>query len=236
MERYSKICLKQKREIVLLRGRGCAYGQCAFCDYHLDRNADDGENFSLNQKVLAQVTGEFGELEVINSGSVFELDCKTLALIRTVCREKEIKVIHFEAHYLYRDQVPALRREFSGFKLKMKLGLESFDYAFREGILKKGISVRDPAMICRNFNEANLLVGVAGQTVASMENDIAVALRYFERICVNVMCKNTTEILPDEKVISAFMQQVYPKYQHDPRVDILISNTDFGVGGEKGAL
>lgn len=74
MERYSEIKDKLKREIVLLRGRGCVYKKCTFCDYHLDCLDNDGENFILNKSVLDKLTGKYGEVEIINSGSVFELD------------------------------------------------------------------------------------------------------------------------------------------------------------------
>lgn len=230
MERYSKITEKRKREIVLLRGRGCAYQKCAFCDYHTDRCDSDEANFALNSRVLDKVTGEFGDLEVINSGSVFELDARTMALIPQICREKQISTIHFESHYLYRERIPALRREFSDFQLKLKLGLETFDWEFREKVLHKGIPERDPQVIRQNFDEANLLFGLTGQTVESMERDITLGLFCFERICVNIMCPNTTAIAPDKHVISLFLDKLYPKYRDDWRVDILIQNTDFGVG------
>lgn len=77
MERYSLIKDKQPREIVLLRGAGCVYKRCTFCDYHTDCDQDTAANFRLNQAVLDRVTGLFGELEVINSGSVFELDVRS---------------------------------------------------------------------------------------------------------------------------------------------------------------
>lgn len=230
MERYSKIPEKRKREIVLLRGSGCVYQKCAFCDYHTDKCTDTAANYALNSQVLARVTGEFGDLEVINSGSVFELDSRTLGLIRQICREKGISTIHFESHYLYRDRIPALREEFSDFRLKMKLGLETFDRNFRENVLKKGISEQDPALISQNFEEANFLFGIRGQTLASMESDIRQGLAHFERICVNIMCRNTTAIVPDRDVISLFLERLYPKYKDNERIDILIQNTDFGVG------
>lgn len=44
------------------------------------------------------------------------------------------------------------------------------------------------------------------------------------------MCDNTTEVEPDKAVIKEFMQKVYPVYKDNPRTDILINNTDFGVG------
>lgn len=230
MERYSKILDKRRREIVLLRGSGCIYRKCPFCDYHLDSSRDEAANFSLNSEVLGLVTGEFGDLEVINSGSVFELDPGTLELIRDVCRRKGISTIHFESHYLYKNRIPQLREEFSDFTLKMKLGLETFDWAFREKVLKKGIPDQDGAVISQNFDEANLLFGVRGQSLDSMERDIRLGLTWFERICVNIMCPNTTDILPDRELISFFQKELYPKYRDNERIDILIQNTDFGVG------
>lgn len=230
MERYSIINEKNSREIVLLRGSGCVYKKCTFCDYYTDRCSDNDENFRLNKAVLEKVTGTFGDLEVINSGSVFELDEKTLDLISQVCREKKISTIHFEAHYLYRNKIEQLRQYFSDFDLKMKLGLETFDYDFRENVLKKGIKDSDPAVIAKEFDEANFLFGIKGQTAESMQRDIELGLKYFERICVNIMCDNTTEVEPDRDVINEFMQKVYPIYKDNDRVDILINNTDFGVG------
>ena len=230
MERYSVITGKRPREIVLLRGSGCVYKKCVFCDYHTDACADSAANFVLNKTVLDRVTGVYGALEVINSGSVFELDEMTLDYIKHVCRSREIKTIHFEAHYLYRDRIEQLRNDFSEFDLKLKLGLETYDYELRERVLKKGIPERDPLEICKHFDEANFLFGLSGQTAASMIYDIETGLNCFERICVNIMCKNSTTVLPDERVIAEFMREVYPKYASDTRVDILINNTDFGVG------
>lgn len=230
MERYSKISEKQKREIVLLRGSGCIYKKCTFCDYHSDKCSNEAENFALNSKVLSRVTGEFKELEVINSGSVFELDSKTIELIKTTCRTKGISTIHFESHYLYKNKIPALRQEFKDFDLKMKLGLETFDYDFRETKLKKGIKEKDAETISEYFDEANFLFGISGQTMQSMERDIQLGLANFERICINIMCENSTAIQPDRQVIFEFISRLYPKYRDNDRIDILIKNTDFGVG------
>ena len=60
MERYSVITQKNKREIVSLRGSGCAYRKCVFYDYRLDCCADERENFRLNKFVLDRVTGALG--------------------------------------------------------------------------------------------------------------------------------------------------------------------------------
>lgn len=232
MERYGTIPDKRKREIVLLRGSGCVYRRCTFCDYHLDKSDDEDANFALNAAVLNRVTGEFGELEVINSGSVFELDARTLEHIRALCRAKNIRTLHFEAHWLYRDRIPALRARFAedGVELKMKLGLETFDHNLRERVLHKGIPEHDPTTIAAPFDEANFLVGIAGQTLAEMERDVELGLALFERICVNVMCPNTTDVSPDAQVIGQFMEHLYPRLVAEPRADVLVNNTDFGVG------
>lgn len=215
---------------MLLRGKGCVYKKCTFCDYHLDKCDNEAENYELNKAVLDKVTGEFSNLEIINSGSVFELDKKTMALIKNVCRDKSIRTIHFESHYIFDSKISHLRKEFEDFDLKMKLGLETFDYNLRENILHKGIKEEKPEIISKSFDEANFLFGITGQSVNSMENDIELGLKYFERICINIMCENSTEIKPDNEVIKSFMDKIYPKYKDNDRIDILISNTDFGVG------
>lgn len=214
----------------MLRGRGCVYKKCSFCDYHTDCCSDDAENNRLNHSVLSNVTGEYGNLEVINSGSVFELDSKTISEIKHLCKEKGIKTIHFESHFIYNSKIPLLRQDFDGFDLKMKLGLETFDYDFREKVLRKGIDEKNPARIAENFDEANFLFGIKGQNARSMLRDIELGLEYFERICINIMCPNSTEMQPDRKVIEVFTDRLYPIYKDNDRVDILLNNTDFGVG------
>ena len=73
MERYSRITDKNKREIVLLRAFPCVWGKCTFCDYIEDNGRDEAEMVRENREALREITGEFGVLEVINSGSCFEL-------------------------------------------------------------------------------------------------------------------------------------------------------------------
>lgn len=230
MIRYGIIRDKRRREVVLLRGRGCAWRRCAFCDYHLDRCADADANFALNSAVLSHVTGTYGELEVSNSGSVFELDPRTLGLVRSICGKRGIRTLHFESHWMFRDRIAELRETFPGVSLKLKLGLETFDAELREHVLHKGIAETDPRLIAQGFDEANLLVGITGQTLESMRRDIELGLECFERLCVNVMCANSTPVRPDRTVIDAFMQGLYPQLAADPRVDVLLENTDFGIG------
>lgn len=68
--RYSVITEKNPREIVMLRGTGCVWKRCRFCDYHLDKSPDEHANFVLNQEQLLKVTGQYHKLEVINSAAL----------------------------------------------------------------------------------------------------------------------------------------------------------------------
>ena len=226
MKRYAQIEEKNKREIVLLQGGGCKYKQCSFCDYYLDVGE---ESFELNSKVLEQVSGIYGVLEVINSGSFDEIDSKSMQKILEVAKEKKIHTLIFECHYLYRNKIASLKEFFKGFEVKIKLGLESFDYALREGVLKKGIKPSEPKEIAKDFNEANFLIGIHSQSEAMIRKDIELGLEHFERICLNVMCDNS-KMKADREVIKIFLDKIYPSIKNHPRIDILLENTDFGVG------
>lgn len=231
MPRYSCITDKNPREIVLLRGSGCKWRKCTFCDYHLDFSKDEHANYELNKQVLSQVTGKYHHLEVINSGSFCDLDPNTLKFIRFTCIQHQIHKIHFECHWIHRNEIAALRDFFApDITVKIKLGVETFDTAFRETILKKGITTDDPNEIAHYADEVCLLFGIAGQTLDSMKKDIEIGLAYFERICINLMVENTTAIRPCQEVIHLFHKNLYPLYCSNPRIDILLNNTDFGVG------
>ena len=233
--RYAVITEKNPREIVMLRGSGCVWRRCRFCDYHLDSSKDEAANYALNRSQLLQVTGIYHKLEVINSGSFIDLDEQTLHLIEEVCRDKKIAELHFECHWMHRSAIPELRERFQkiGVTVKVKIGVETFDALFRESYLVKGIEEENPAVIAADFDEVCLLQGIPGQTAESMTADIETGLTYFERVCVNIMTPNTKQIKPDPRVIDTFRRDVYPRYADNDRVDILMENTDFGVGGEK---
>lgn len=235
--RYSIIEEKNPREIVMLVGNGCKWRKCRFCDYHLDSSLNEELNFKINKEALECITGKYNQLEVINSGSFVDLDINTMTLIKQICIEKKINKVHFECHWMHRDEVNDFKKNFNdiGVEAIIKLGMETFDYDLREKILVKGIDERNPETIAKYFDEINLLQGISGQTVKSMCEDIEIGLSYFERICVNIMIENGMPVKPDRMVIENFMRHVYPKYRDNDRVDILIENTDFGVGENKNA-
>jgi len=91
MQRYSVITDKNPREFVLLRGQGCRYRRCAFCDYHEDASCDEQANLAINTEALSQVTGRFGRLEIVNSGSFCELDSSTMKAIMATCVSRKNK-------------------------------------------------------------------------------------------------------------------------------------------------
>ena len=219
----------------MLRGSGCKWKRCAFCDYHFDASQDEEANFRLNEQELNKVTGLYHKLEVINSGSFCDLDERTIEKIIAVCKEKEIGEIHFECHWIHRREAADFRKRFAdqGMIVKIKTGIETFDQHMRQDVMKKGLPENDPEVIAQYFDEACFLFGLSGQTEASMRYDIETGLAHFERICLNVMVENTTSIKPDPDVIKVFRERIYPDYIENERVDILMENTDFGVGGEK---
>ena len=232
LSRYSVISEKNPREIVLLRGRGCFWKKCRFCDYHLDSCPDPVANCEVNAEALAQVTGKYGVLEVVNSGSFPELDASTLALLETTCYFRKIHTLHLEAHWHYRDRLDGFREQFkkAGITTIFKIGVETFDVAFRENVLNKNMGNVSPEEIAQYFQEACLLVGLAGQTLETMRQDIDIGLAHFKRVCINVMSPCTAPLVPDKAVIDIFMNSIYPKIITNPQIDILISNTDFGIG------
>ncbi len=203
MERYAEITEKRKREIALLRGRGCAY---------------------------EHVTGKCGDWEIINIGSVIESDGRMLELIKDICRTRKIGTFYFESHYMCGNKLDSMRGYFGGIDTEFKPGVETFDRDLRENVLKKGIAESDPSVIARGFDEADFLFGIMGQTVESMRRDIEPGLEHFERICVNLIYGNSTPVKPDGKVVEIFVRELNPIYAGCDRVDIPINNTDFEVG------
>ena len=135
MERYALIHTKLPREFVLLQGTGCRWGKCTFCDYHQDTSEHP---FETNKLVLQQVTGQYGVLDVINSGSCMELDEETIELIKKIVIEKQIHTLWFEAHYMYRNQLATFAQQFAPVKVKFRCGVETFDANLRKQ-WKKGI-------------------------------------------------------------------------------------------------
>lgn len=228
MERYSKILNKTKREIVLLKSRPCAWGKCTFCDYIEDNSREPEEMIPLNREILSRVTGEFGVLEVINSGSCFELPTETLELIKEIIKEKKIKKLFLESHWMYRYKTRKMR-EFMGIPVIFKIGVESFDREFREDFLNKNGDFKTIEELEEYFDSPCIMVGIEGQTEEMIDRDIKILRENFSHGTVNVFTNNSTEIKRDEKLVQWFMDK-YNNLIEDPNFDILYDKTDFGVG------
>ena len=228
MERYSVITEKNPREIVLLRAFPCAWGKCAFCDYIEDNGRNRKEMEEQNRQVLSQVTGGLGVLEAINSVSCFELPRETLEDIKTIAGEKNIRRLIFESHWIYRHRLEELR-EFFRIPVTYKIGVETFDYDFRERVLNKHADFKSPQEVASFFDSICLMVGIKGQTKEMIRNDIAILKQYFSHGTVNVFNNNSTPIRRDEELVRWFMEE-YRWLLDDPDVEVLYNITDFGVG------
>ncbi|MGL5802226.1 MAG: radical SAM protein, partial [Cetobacterium sp.] len=192
--RYSKIENKNKREIVLLKSFPCKYGKCKFCNYIEDNSTDELEIDKVNLETLQEVTGEFGALEVINSGSVFELPIKTLERIREVVYNKNIKLLYFEIYYGYKNRLDEIREFFKGVDIRFRMGMETFDNNFRINSYGKNFKIDTPEIeeLSKKLYSVCLLICVKGQTKEMIKKDIELGLKYFKSITVNIFINNGT--------------------------------------------
>ena len=228
VERYSKITDKNNREICLLRAFPCAWGKCTFCDYIEDNGHDEAAMISLNKSILDQVTGEFGVLEVINSGSCFELPKQTLDDIENVIKTKNIHKLFFESHWMYRKHLAAMRSRMP-VPIIFKIGVETFDNSFRNLVLNKNANFKTVDEVKESFQSVCLLVGIKGQTKEMIKRDINLVLENFKYATINVFINNTTDVKRDEELVQWFTDNF--KYLEDYQyIEVLYNNTDFGVG------
>ena len=227
MQRYSLIKTKLPREFVLLQGRGCKWRKCTFCDYYDDISENP---YEINREVLQQVTGKYGVLDIINSGSAPELDEQTLSLISAIVKEKNIHTLWFEAHYLYRNQLSEFAKRFAPAQVKFRCGIESFDTTLRQHWMK-GISADvTPADVAKYFSGVCLLCCTSTDTKERILSDIAIADKYFEYASINLFCNNTTSETRNNSLAEWFISEVYPTLKDNPKFEILLNNDDLGVG------
>ena len=228
MDRYNKITNKNNREIVLLRSFPCVWGKCSFCDYIDDNGRDEEELNKLNKEVLDNITGEFGVLEVINSGSCFEIPKETMNYIKKIVDEKKIKLLFFESHWCYRNRLDEIKNFFN-IPIIFKIGVETFDYDFRNNFLNKNAKFKDAKEVAEKFQSVCLMVGIKGQTKDMIRKDIEILLENFKYGTINVFVDNTTSIKRDEELVQWFRKE-YSYLDDHATIEVLYHNTDFGVG------
>lgn len=228
--RYNKIIDKHQREIVLLKSFPCKYGKCSFCNYIEDNSLEEEEINAVNLELLEEITGEYGVLEVINSGSVFELPQKTLEKIKEVVVEKKIKILYFEVYYGYTKRLDEIRKLFSGIEIRFRMGLETFDNNYRIKGYNKNFSLTEEKILelSKDIFSVCLLVCTKGQTQEMIEKDIELGLKYFQNITINIFIDNGTVVKRDEELVSWFVKK-YGYLKDDDRVELLIDNKDLGV-------
>ena len=229
MIRYSVIKEKFPREFVLLQGRGCKWGKCTFCDYHSDTSE---KPFEVNRPVLEQVSGLYGVLDVINSGSCMELDGQTLELLQSIVAEKNIHTLWFEAHWIYRHKLAAFAALFPGVQVKFRCGVETFDPELRKRWNKGIPETVAAADIAGYFKGVCLLCGTDVEDFNHIVTDIETACENFEYLSVNLFCNNTTGVKRNEEIARRFVDEIYPLYKENPKIEILIENNDLGVGSK----
>ena len=228
MDRYSKVINKNLREIVLLKALPCIWGKCAFCDYIDDNDDNIAEINKLNKEVLNNITGEFGVLEVINSGSCFEIPRESLEYIKKIVVEKKIKKLFLESHWCYKNRLQEMR-DFLGIEIIFKICVETFDNSFRNLVLNKNANFKTVDEVKESFQSVCLLVGIKGQTKEMIKRDINLVLENFKYATINVFINNTTDVKRDEELVQWFTDNF--KYLEDYQyIEVLYNNTDFGVG------
>ena len=224
--RYSRIDKGMKREFLLLQGTGCRWRKCTFCDYHLDTSSDP---YTINRDVLEKVTGCYGVLDIINSGSAMELDEATIREIARIVDEKHISDLWFEAHWMYRERLEAFSRNFPC-RVHYRTGVESFNPELRMK-WNKGIG-RDvtPLDIRAYFEGVCLLAGMEGQTERDIMESVEIAERYFDYYSINLFCSNTSEEKRNDSLARLFIEKLAPIISQSAKAEVLIENTDLGVG------
>ncbi len=227
--RYNLITEKFPREIVLLKGKDCSYGKCKFCNYTEDNDTNIENLITTNIPVLAQITGIYQILEVINSGNVFDLDDTTLQMIQSIVEEKQIKIIYFECYLNHLHKLEKIRAMFPKCEVRFRLGLETFDDNFRSYLGKPFTYNQLATKIETNYYSVCLMVGIKGQTKAQINRDIELGLEKFQQITVNVFVDNGTEIIADVDLKKWFVQTWAKELQNNPQVELLIDNKDLGV-------
>lgn len=227
--RYARITAKLPREIVLLRGLPCVWSRCTFCDYIADNTTNLDEIRRVADRELSRVTGQFGRLEVINSGSIQELPDEIRARIRDLIAQRGITEFICESYWSYRRAWPDTRA-FFGVPTRIKLGVETFDDHLRNAVLNKSMHFSGPAEVAALTDTICLLVGFRGQTRDTVRRDIDLLRKHFRYGCVNLFTPNSKSAGLIDDDITGWFADEFRWLEDEPTVEVLWKNTDFGVG------
>jgi len=131
---------------------------------------------------------------------------------------------------MYRNQLATFAQQFAPATVKFRCGVETFDANLRN-LWKKGIPASvDAEQIARHFQGVCLLCCTQGEEKEHIIEDISLARQHFEYFSINLFCNNTTPLQRDNHLAEWFIREIYPTLQDDPRIEVLLNNTDLGVG------
>ncbi len=227
--RYARYAGHNPREVVLLKGLPCVWSRCSFCDYIDDNTTDEDVIRQVADECLGRVTGEFGRLQVINSGSIQELPIDVLVRIRELTAAKGIGELFAESYWAYRKRF-AETRAFFGVETHLFLGVETFDDGLRNGVLNKSMHWSGPEEVAALTDSICLMVGFKGQTRETIRRDIDLLLRWFENGIVNLFSENRLSAGLMDEELKAWFREEYGWLAEQRNVDVLWRNTDLGVG------
>lgn len=227
--RYARYTGAMPREVVLLKGLPCIWGRCSFCDYVDDNTRDEALIHRVAEENLAKVTGEFGRLQVINSGSIQELPRGVQERIRERLVDREIGQFFTESYWAYRG-VFEETRAFFGRQTHLFLGVETFDDALRNGVLNKAMDWSGPDEVAALTDSICLMVGFRGQTRDSIRRDVDLLRSRFTYGFVNLFTENrlSSGLLDEE--IKAWFREEFAWLEREPNINVFWRNTDLGVG------
>ncbi|WLD27987.1 hypothetical protein CDIFMA2_18700 [Clostridioides difficile] len=120
-------------------------------------------------------------------------------------------------------------RDYFEIPIIFKIGVETFDYDFRNNFLNKNARFKTPEEVKEYFDSPCIMVGIKGQTKEMIDNDIDIILNTFEKATVNVFINNSSKIKRDEELVKWFINK-YEFLNENPNIEVLYNNTDFGVG------
>ncbi|MDU6249787.1 MAG: radical SAM protein, partial [Paeniclostridium sordellii] len=120
-------------------------------------------------------------------------------------------------------------REFFGIEIIFKIGVESFDYNFRNNFLNKNAKFKTVEELKSYFDSPCMMVGIKGQTKEMIDKDIEIVLNNFKHATINVFVDNTSKIKRDNDLVRWFKEK-YAFLDENDYIEVLYNNTDFGVG------
>ena len=131
---------------------------------------------------------------------------------------------------MYRKKLASFAEQFAPVQVKFRCGVETFDAGLRDA-WKKGIpSSVTPEDVAKYFQGVCLLCCTQGESKEHIMKDIEIAQTYFEYFSVNVFCNNSTSVKQDKELPQWFAREVYPKIKDEKGIEVLMENTDLGVG------